>query len=483
MWNLNLSRNSEWSLARQIYRQVSSLILDGRLAGGEALPSTRELARDLGVSRHTVSEAYEMLLAEGYLCCSQGAPTRVAPDISRQRQLSADRSGSPAHAGSEANQRHRRPIRYDFRTGRPDLSQFPLASWRKAAGAAVAELDLANWGYADAAGLPALRAEIAAWLFRSRGMTVAPDDVFITAGATHALCIAVDLLGGPGRPVMMEDPCHIGLYQVLQSRHMPVIPLEIDQHGILAAGLDHPEAAAIYVTPSHQFPIGGILPAGRRSALIQSACRYGQYILEDDYDSEFRYGGEPVSPLWSLAPDRVIYIGTFSKTLFPAIRIGYAIVPSVLQKQWRFLRTHMDVQNPPFEQAALAGFLRSRQFDRHVRRMRRIYAGKRNLLLQGLHMRFGDNLQVLGDAAGLHVAVALPDCRLPDDIIRKAREQGIRLATARHHSIRQTAFADTLILGFGHLEREALPAAVEVLADFIADETGQGSIDPCGQCH
>jgi len=458
MWHLVIQRNSVWSLSRQIYQQISEMIRRGQLSENTELPSTRELADELGVSRNTVTEAYELLLAEGYLVSRQGAPTRVAAGI---------RQPNETQSLPKQRQAIRPAICHDFHTGRPDLQLFPFASWQKAAHEAIRNLAPRDWSYADAAGLPALRTEIAAWLFRSRGMTVSADDIMITAGATQALAIAADLLGEPGRPIMMEDPCHLGLYQVLRARRIPICPVGIDQHGILPHELCHPQAAAIYVTPSHQFPIGGILPADRRSSLIEYALSNNQFILEDDYDSEFRYSGEPVSPLWRLAPDRVIYIGTFSKILFPAIRIGYAIVPPALQKRWRFLRTHLDVQNPPFEQASLANFMANRQLDRHIRRMRRVYAGRRNRLIEELRIRFGDNMQVLGDASGLHLAVSLPEHRFDQVFAHFARESGIYLTTAFQHSIRRISFEDTLILGFGHLDQDAIRDAVGALAELI----------------
>lgn len=234
-----------------------------------------------------------------------------------------------------------------------------------------------EWGYTGPAGLPALRAEIASWSLRSRGLTVLSQNIFVTAGATQALHLLAELLCVEGREIIVEDPCHSGMPRVLEQHGGHIRPVPVDHQGLQTENLHGKQACAVYVTPSHQFPLGGILPAGRRTELIRFARENDLYLIEDDYDSEFRYSGPPVAPLCSMDPARVIYVGTFSKILFPALRIGYVILPPDLHSSWRQLRTYADVQNPPFEQAALAEYLRTRKLDRHVREMRRIYGHRR----------------------------------------------------------------------------------------------------------
>ena len=464
MWGIELQRNSEIPLSRQIYNAFRTRIIDGRMKSGEALPSTRELAAQLAVSRNTVSEAYDMLLAEAFTESRQGSPTRVVQGI--QPGL--------AHCSGPLGQKHfdinpkkgNEPaycIKTDFRTGLPDLHKFPMHLWLQLMYKASEQLTSGEWGYSGPEGLSPLRREIAAWLFRSRGMDVNPEDVFITAGATHALHILSELLFSDPGEIIVEDPCHTGMLRTLKNRGFNVIPVPVDEHGLQTEFLKDLHSKTVYVTPSHQFPLGGILTASRRTALIRYAEENRAYIIEDDYDSEFRYIGPPIAPLHSMNPGRVIYVGTFSKIIFPSLRIGYVILPHGLQSGWRFKRIHTDVQNPPFEQAALAEFLRSRRFDRHVLQMRKLYGQRRQVLLQALEKEFGKNHRIWGDAAGLHLAVEFPGIHFDRSFISKCRGNGIHLKTVGHHCIRKGAHGNKLLLGYGHLASEDIQAGIRSL--------------------
>jgi len=455
----NIDRTSDEPIRRQIYQQLRTQILNGTLRQGEALASTRQMASDLAVSRSTVVEAYDMLLAEGFLESRQGSQTVVANGIAMQVQE------KPVELTRPANKRE---ILADFTTGRPDLSSFPRSQWNRLLQQAAQTLSAEDYGYTGPQGYAPLRAEIAAWLSRSRGIAVSAEDVFITAGATHALRILADLLCGTGGRVMLEDPCHKGLYDTLVAGNCAIVPISADDHGMRTDLLTGDECAQmIYVTPSHQFPLGGILPASRRAALIRYAREQGIYIVEDDYDSEFRYVGAPISPLVSMDAERVIYVGTFSKTMFPALRIGYAILPKELQSRWRYLRTHHDVQNPIFDQAALAMFLRSRAFDRHIRFMRARYARRRQMLVNVLNEEFGSACVICGDAAGLHLAVRIIGCEFRDEFQAFCREKGIIVKTMESHSIIKGEHMDHLVLGYGHLEEQQIVHGVHLLGEAI----------------
>jgi GntR family transcriptional regulator/MocR family aminotransferase len=460
MWGIELNRESELPLKRQLYNTLRKMMVTGRLPSGEAMLSTREMAKALGISRNTVSETYEMLTAEGFLICRQGAATRVAEDIGVEEHPAVPRDDAPP----------KQPVSVNFRTGRPDLRLFPRYLWQQLLHKAAQELDLDTYGYTGPQGLPALRSEIAAWLFRSRGLTLDPQDIFITAGATHGLHLIADLLCRNGRKILIEDPCHSGMLQTFINKGCPVIPITADGHGMMTQLLtDAADIGAVYVTPSHQFPLGGILPASRRAALIRFARENGAYIIEDDYDSEFRYGGEPVAPLCALDHQRVIYVGTFSKVLFPALRIGYAVLPRALQKQWRNLRTHTDVQNPSFEQAALAEMLRNRKLDRHVQKMRKIYGQRRKALLECLDESFGTNWSALGDAAGLHIAIDFPGRCFDDAFRERCRHNGIYVTPVETHCIQKGTHQSMLLLGYGHLGPEEIRSGIQALRKLIND--------------
>ncbi|QOX62093.1 PLP-dependent aminotransferase family protein [Anoxybacterium hadale] len=464
MLGIKLEKKKELTLKRQLYQAIKERIERGELDQGDLLPSTRELASALDLSRNTVCEAYDMLIAEGYVISRCGTATRVAEGIKRnqrQNQTLATHSGA-----SEAVPA--RPTLADFRTGQPDLRLFPCYSWQQMVHQAAADLGGADLGYTGPQGLYELRVELAAWLYRARGMSVKPDDIFITSGATFGLHLAAALLSGDGGEILTEDPCHSGMRRAFQNRGCRLHPIPVDEQGMRTELLPlGAQIRGIYVTPSHQFPMGGILPAVRRAALIRYADAQNAYVIEDDYDSEFRYSGEPIAPMHAMAPDRVIYIGTFSKLAFPALRVGYAIVPEALQSDWKRLRTHIDVQNPILEQAALAKFLRTRRLDRHVKKMRRTYGERRKAIAAALQEAFSDECRVWGDQTGLHLTAEFPNKHFDHNFYDRCREGGILVTPAENHAIVKGKHENKLLLGYGHLTPEEIQKGVRELANFI----------------
>lgn len=460
MWRMNLRRHGEVSLARQIYQLLRDQMTEGLLPPGELLPSTRELAKQLSVSRNTTYEAYEMLSAEGYVVSRQGSQTRVAEGLRLEK---------PAPVLEDLRKTAQPADEYlaDFRTGRPDLKRFPRNLWLQLLRKASENLSVSQWGYTGPDGLLVLREEIAAWLLRSRGLTVDSHDIFITAGATQALHLLAGLLAEEEREILVEDPCHIGMLRVLQEKGFKIRPVPVDHQGLQTEYLQGSAACAIYVTPSHQFPLGGILPAGRRAELIRFARDNDLYIIEDDYDSEFRYSGTPIAPLRSMDVERVIYVGTFSKILFPALRIGYVVLPQQLHTRWRPLRTHADVQNPPFEQAALAEYLHTRKLDRHVQQMRRLYGQRRQILLQSLEELFGRTWFPWGDAAGLHLVLEFPGMHFDHEFAQHCKKHGIHITPVDYHSLRKGLHLEKLVLGYGHLEADEIRQGLLLLQDHI----------------
>jgi GntR family transcriptional regulator/MocR family aminotransferase len=460
MLGIELNRKSELQLWRQIYQALKELMLSGQLKAGEALPSTRKLAKELDVSRNTVCEAYDLLLAEGFVISRQGAPTRVASGLCIEpvEPVLLPKTKSKLIP----------PVSVSFRTGRPDLRQFPRFLWQQLLHKASNELPLEAFGYTGPQGLPELREEIAAWLFRSRGLKITSDHIFITAGATHGLHLIADILRGDGQKILMEDPCHTGMLRTLKNKGCTIVPIPVDAEGIQTNYLSKcGNTGAIYVTPSHQFPLGGILPASRRASLIRFARENNLYIIEDDYDSEFRYSGESIAPLYALDPQRVFYVGTFSKAVFPALRIGYVILPYKFQDRWRDLRTHTDVQNPPFEQAALAEFLRTRKFDRHIQKMRKIFGQRRQVLLESLEGAFGSEWIAYGDSAGLHVAIDFPGKRFDEGFKNYCLQNGLYITPVESYCIEKGRHQSKLLIGYGHLEPAVIIKGVELLSDII----------------
>lgn len=453
-----LQRGSVLPIKRQIYDAFKQRMMSGDMKDGEAMPSTRLLAETLSVSRSTVCEAYDMLLAEGFIVAHQGAPTRVAPGLTV--------AGAPQSIEIDETEPSR-SYAADFKTGQPDLREFPRYAFEQSVKKAASELPLDALGYSGAQGLMPLREQISAYLYRSRGIKAAAKDIFITAGATHALHVAAEVLRPMSQSIIMEDPCHTGMLKTFERKGFMPVPVPADEAGLQTDNLADCSGCPVYVTPSHQFPLGGILSAPRRAALIRYAREHESYIIEDDYDSEFRYTGEPVAPLYTMDPQRVIYVGTFSKVLYPALRIGFVILPSVLQPQWLRARTYTDVQNPVFEQAALADFFGTRRLDRHIHKMRRLYGARRRKLLDSLGEVFGDTWRPLGDAAGLHMAIQFDGLCFGRSAESRLRERGIRAVAVSRHCIEKGRHEDKLLLGYGHLNDAEIGTGVRLLGDAL----------------
>lgn len=459
MWGIQLRYKNEISLSRQIFLSLKQRILAGEIHQGETLPSTRELAKGLGVSRNTVSEAYNMLWTEGFIVSHQGAPSRVAKGLHI----------TPSKVSlTQERKKEQPPILWDFKTGQPDLSLFPWQLWSQMLHHAADSLSVQQLAYSSPRGYSPLCEEIARWLLRSRSMEVNPADVFITSGATQALHLLVDILYKEEHSFALETPSHPGILTVINDRGYPLQLMPVDTQGADIFSLKDKSISAVYVTPSHQFPLGGVLPAGRRAALIRLAIEKDFYVIEDDYDSEFRYAGSPISPIYSMESSRVIYVGTFSKTLFPALRLGFVILPKPLQNKWRHYRHYMDVQNPILEQAALAEFLNKRKMDKHVQRMRRIYGEKRIVLMRSIEYTFASSANPWGDTSGLHVALQFPGMEFGEPFIQKCRDAGIRIASVAQYCPMQSCHNDKLLLGYGHLSHEQIRDGIKALHDIPA---------------
>ncbi|MCC8108645.1 MAG: PLP-dependent aminotransferase family protein [Planctomycetes bacterium] len=460
MLGIYVDRKSGMPLARQIHRRLCDLITASRLRAGDALPSTRGLAAYLKVSRNTVNEAYAMLWAEGFIVGRQGSGYTVAEGIILPK---------PAAAAAPPPALPACPVRYDFRTGVPDLDRFPFRAWARYQRRVLESVRPRDMHYGDCGGYPPLRTAVADWLLRSRGLAVDPEAVHITAGATHALSLAVDVTGRGGGHFIVENPCHIGIVTMLRLKRVSFSWLPVDELGLRIGPPGRRSPIGVYVTPSHQFPLGHVLSAGRRTRLIALARKRNFYVIEDDYDSEFRYDGPALTPLHSLDPDRVIYVGTFSKTLFPALRIGFAVVPPALRQTWNEFRRYSDVQNAIGDQAVLARFIEEGGLNRHIKNMTRAYGLKRTALVAAVQARFGDDSRVIGDSAGLHLALKLPGQSFDRNFADTCRRVGLAVMPCSRYELAGTEYADTLLLGYGNVEPDRIADGVALLAKAVAE--------------
>jgi GntR family transcriptional regulator / MocR family aminotransferase len=450
---LALRRDAQMPLVSQIEDQLREAIRAGTLRPGTRVPSSRDLARQLGVSRGIVVNAYRQLGAEGYLAARQGAPTSVS-------------TAAGAAAPASVTEPPARPPRFDLRPGVPDVSTFPR-HWLHSVRRALATMPDADLGYGDPRGVVPLRSTLAQYLGRVRGVLADPARIVVTNGYAQGqglVCRA--LAAGRVRRIAVEDPSHPEQRLIALRAGLELMPIGVDSNGLRVEELDRADVGAVLVTPAHQFPSGAVLAGERRAALLDWLRQRKAFAIEDDYDAEYRYDRLPVGALQGLEPDRIIYAGSASKTLAPALRIGWLVVPDALLDAVVREKRAADLSTAHIEQHAFADFVARGELDRHLRRMRILYRRRRDALVQSLAEALPEAV-VEGIAAGLHAAVRLPDSDDEDAIIEEARRRRIVLTTMREHHVRATGAPATLLLGYSQSPEPTIRLAIEELAQAI----------------
>jgi GntR family transcriptional regulator / MocR family aminotransferase len=478
-----VDRNAPRALHKQIYDAYRSAIVKGSLRPRQRIPSTRVLASEIGVSRFPVLNAYAQLLAEGYIESRVGAGTVVSTSIPEQLvsseptgvKLLATRSGprpvacrassfpsgesSPWLGGWGA-----------FGVGQVASDQFPLHLWSNLVARRCRQLDAKSFHYGDPKGSKALREAIAGHLRTARSLRCEAEQIMVVSGSQQALEITARVLLDPGSRVWMEEPGYRLAADVLALAGCHLVPVPVDMEGLdVAAGIARcPKARAAFVTPSHQFPLGVTMSASRRLRLLDWAQSSGAWIIEDDYDSEYRYRSMPVAALQGLdANARVIYIGTFSKVLFPSLRLGYLVMPSDVVDRFVAIRRAMDLGPPGFHQEVLADFIGEGHFARHIRRMRVLYRDRRSALVQGISRELGSMAEMLGDEAGMHLAVTLRNRSRDVEIAERAARQNLWIWPLSRCYLSK-APRQGFILGFGSATITEIPNAVRKLRNLLA---------------
>ncbi|MER7951808.1 PLP-dependent aminotransferase family protein [Streptomyces sp. NPDC096079] len=442
---------------RALQEALREAVRAGRLAGGTRLPSTRALAADLGVSRGLVTEAYEQLTAEGYLRSDRGAGTWV----SGAARAAVPGARDPA-AGSPG-------VRVDFRPGTPDLSLFPRSAWAAAQRSVLARLPHPALGYPDPRGLPALREALAAMLARRRGVVADPERLVVCSGVAQASTLLGFVLRARGlRQVGIEDPGSPEHGRLFASTGMETVWLPLDEEGLRPGPLAASGVRAVVVTPSHQFPSGISWSAERRAALLDWARAVDGYVLEDDYDGDFRYDRAPVGALQGLDPERVAYTGSVSKSLAPGLRLGWMLVPEALLGEVVERKRTMDLGNPVLDQAVLAEFVTRGGYDRQLRRCQRAYRERRDALLAALAEHL-PGTRVSGIAAGLHVIAHVPARFGPPERFRaRVAEAGVALRHLEEYGTERPGDGDVrLVIGYAHLSPPALATGVRLVAEAL----------------
>jgi GntR family transcriptional regulator / MocR family aminotransferase len=453
---------------RELHGQLRAAILEGRLQPGLRLPSTRALSEATGVSRNTAMAAYELLLSEGYLAARQGAGTYVAdvlPDLAarkpaREPQSSQDRRLN-AFWSSLTEQPGHSPSPLEFRLGVPDISHFPTDVWRRLSARALRAYSKAPLAYEEPHGRLVLREAIARYVSYARAVACRADDITVTAGAQQAFDLLARILITPNRTVVaVENPGYTVMRASFAAAGARIVPVPVDEEGMLVERIPT-NATVVSVTPSHQFPLGSVLSARRRAALLEFAHARGAVVIEDDYDSEFRFGGRPLDALQTLdRSESVFYVGTFSKSLFPAVRMGFVVAPAWAQSALRAAKRCADSHSAPLTQETLASFITEGHLARHVRRMRRIYAGRREVLLRGLKTHFSRWLEPVPSVAGLHLTALAREAVDIAAVVAGARERGVGLLPVDRFKVGRQGGANGLVFAYGGLDEAGIEEAL-----------------------
>jgi len=471
-----VDRRASSPLHRQIYDGFRTAIVHGNLRPGQRVPSSRTLSVDLGISRIPVLNAYAQLLAEGYFEGRKGAGTFVSESLPETLAVCENQAPHAAPPGSGLRQVARRSLltgTYEapawsrgwgaFCVHQPAFEQFPFPIWSGLVMRHCRNLSPGVIHNIDPLGSESFREAICTYLRTARAVHCQPSQVMVVSGSQQALAITARVLLGPGSPIWFEEPGYRLARKVFAEAGCRLIPVPVDEEGMLvSAGIRRsPKARAVYVTPSHQYPLGATMSASRRMQLLNWAQSSGSWIIEDDYDSEYRFESMPISSLQGLDRNaRVIYIGTFSKVLFPSLRLGYIVIPQDLVDHFVAVRSAMDIFPPYLYQEVITDFMREGHFARHIRRMRLLYGERRTALVNNLREHFGSTLELHGAQAGMHLAVTLPQGLSDHEIATRAASKGLWLFPLSPSYLGESP-RQGFILGFSNIAAQEMSSAVQ----------------------
>ena len=467
---IDLERTARGSLYRQLYAQLRDAILAGRIPAGTRIPSSRAMAAQLGVARNTVLAAVEQLAAEGFLEARRGFGTVVSSSLSAELTKAAGKRTSgqrPVHTLSATGKRLAGIIRTSeggetpkpFLPGIPDIAAFPTALWARLLRRETQRLQPEALAYGWTAGHPRLREMLAAHLHEMRGIQAEPEQIIITSSAQAALDLVARALVGRGDTVWLEEPGYPGARAAFSGAGAELVPVPVDEHGLNPNG-NEGSPRAIYVTPSHQYPTGRLMPLARRLELLDAAERFGAYVIEDDYDSEFQFQGRPVAALQGLDPEgRVLYVGTFAKILQPGLRVGYVVVPSALAEPITRIQRNTGQLVSVAVQLALAAFIEEGHLRAHVRRVCALYEQRQRVLAEGLSVHFTDMFSVERPAGGMQLIARLQRDTNDVAMVKALAARGVQ-ARALSSFYLGKAEAQGLLLGFAGYSHEAIEAGL-----------------------
>lgn len=501
MLELQIDYKSDIPLNRQIYLQIRDKILAGQLLPGDQLPATREIARYYEMARMTINVAYEQLEVEGYVVTRHGAGTFVSEDIvlPDRNRPSTNRNGNGSEKGGgrsgersttfsvwhhrlerlnllqtgqaggrTAEEQRRSDVEIDFGFGRSFANAFPFDTWRKLLARYLSTDDALLSRYGSVSGFEPLRVAIAAYVNRQRGVKCRPEQVVIVSGVQQAIDILSRILINPGDEVLVESPGYINVYNIFEAYGANLRGVPVDENGFDPSQTPaDTKARLMFVTPSNQFPHGGAMPAARRLELVRWAAEHDAHIIEDDYDGELRYQASPLSAMQGLDhDDRVIYLGSFSKVLLPALRLGYVVLPEYLIGPFTQTKRLMDRGAPTLTQAAIADFINEGHFERHLRNLRKLYAERRSTLMRTIQSFLGDRVTYADHQAGFHVLLYLQEGVNEHQLVKEAYRRGVAVYPGAPYHL-ETEPKPSILLGFCGLENEEIVAGIERLSQAL----------------
>ncbi|KAA9001960.1 PLP-dependent aminotransferase family protein [Affinibrenneria salicis] len=484
-----LGSQQQGTLNKRLYDSIRLVILDGAITPGSRLPSSRDLAQELALSRNTVLAAYEQLLAEGYIETRSGSGTFVTrhlPDGKIMRPTPHDESGQPPVALSQAlSRRGARLLGYAgasarqwgaFMPGIPDIASFPHSLWRRLQTRLMRHSRPEQLTYTAAGGCPELLSALVDYLRIARSVACSPEQILITEGTHQAIDLLTKMLCDPGDMAWIEDPCYWGMRNVLTINGLRVEPIPVDDQGMNPPELENgrPSPRLICVTPSHQYPLGAVMSLSRRQRLVTLAQQHNCWIVEDDYDSEFRFSGNPIPALQGLSAQApVIYIGTFSKTLYPGLRVSYMVLPLSLARGLRSAHAELYRGGHWLTQMTLSQFIRDGHYAAHIRRMRLLYARRRMKLSALIEQRLGPEYQGDNSNAGLHMLLTLPAD--VDDVLLSAKimRRGVMVKALSSYYLRPSVRRG-LLLGYACVDDEEMERAFAVIVDCLRESGARG---------
>ena len=452
---INIDKTKNVSLTKQIFEQIRSKILKKELVPGEKLPSTRKLASELNVSRNIILTVYDQLNAEGYLDTHNGSGTYIATGTFLTNYIDSYKHDSNKKINKKKTLPNNKII--SFEIGIPDLKSFPIIIWSKLIKEASLDITEKELNYPDIKGFYKLRSELAKYLLKTKGIVCNSEQIIIISGSIHAFFILGELFKTSNKSIIIEDPSYMSIYKIFDKLEFNIIPISVDEMGIntdLILGKE--KIGSILVTPSHQYPSGSVLPIQRRIKLIEFAQKNQIYIIENDYDSEFRYTSPPINSLHLLDPERVIHIGTFSETLFPSLRLGYMVLPVKLIEKVCEIKSIFGLYTSTIKQIALSNFISKGHFELHVAKMKKKYQKKNELLKNILKNYFGKDIEISGDSTGLYLVIEFKNIKLNNVMMNKIHKQDVKVERIKNHSINNSEYDNKILLGYGNLSMDKI---------------------------